>query len=291
MSNNKKWAVIIFPSLMISAIHATPNLLSLAHSDHRHHPEVPPLPVALDYDPHLAHPPPLTHGKDPHHNLEKHPLPLAHDPHKHDHHHYQDPYVSKHKLLKHTAKSLLNEISKISIIEKALPIKSGRLIKMDDPYLIAHKHGPPYSTKDYISLINGVHQPINSNPPFLSTKNKLDSQHAIKSIPLVLNNPHAFKNFIGKRNVLSPFSNSHLNDYGHNDFKNKFLKDHEIIKMLPVHETNVHDPNLVETFTPLVNGHHGLHHDIHHHHYDPYVRILKKTARFEWEFLIFFFSI
>ena len=202
---NKKWAVIIIPSIIISAIQATPNLLPLVHGEH-HHPEVLPLPVTLDHEPHLAHPVPLSHGKDPHHNLVKHPLPLPHDPHKHDHHHYKDPYVSKHNILNPPAKTLLSEISKISIIEKALPAKSGRLIKMDDPYLIAHKHGPPYLTKDPIPLMNGVHTRINPNDPFLNTRNVLDPPSSIKSMPLVLKNPHAFKNFIGKQSILNSLS-------------------------------------------------------------------------------------
>ena len=278
MSINNKWAVIIIPSMIISAIKATPNLLPLVHDEH-HHPEVPPLPV---HDPHLAHPVPLSHGKDPHHHLEKHPLPLSHDPHKHDHHHYKDPYVSKHNILKPPSQKLLSEISKISIIEKALPAKSGRLIKMDDPYLIAHKHGPPYLTKDPIPLINGVHTRIKPSHQFLNPRNVLDLPRSIKSMPLVLKNPHAFKHFIGKQKVLSPLSHNNLIDHTSNNFKVKFLKDHEINSLRHTnHEANSHDPNLVENFIPVVNGHHEIHHGPHHHHYEPYVRIILKNARFE----------
>ena len=270
---NRKWAVIIIPSLFISAIQATPNLLPSVHNGH-HYPEVPVLPVTLDHEPHLAHPVPLSHDKDPHHKHDKHPLPLAHDPHKHDHHHYKDPYVSKHNVLNSPTKSLMNEISKISIIEKALPVKSGRLIKMDDPYLIAHKHGPPYLTKDPIPSVNGVH--TRTNQEFHNTVNVLDPPRTIKSIPLILNNPHAFKNYIGKQKSLNPLSHQSLTNYIPSNFRTKFLNDHDInslqVEKLPLYESNTYDPNLVETFLPVVNGHHGIHHDPHHHLYEPYVR-------------------
>ena len=290
MFNNRKWAVIFIPSLIISAIQATPNLLPLVHNEHHshhhHHPEVLPTPVTLDHEPHLAHPVPLSHGDDLHHNHEKLPLPLAHDPHKHDHHHYKDPYVSKQSKFTSPTKSLIDEISKISIIEKALPVKSGRLIKMDDPYLIAHMHGPPYLSKDPIPLVKGIHNRI--HPEFHDTRNVLGSPRTIKSMPLILSNPHAFKDFIGKQKSQSPLSYQNLVNHIPHDYKTKFLKDHDIkylpFETLSLDKANTHDPNLVETFFPLVNGHHGIHHDPHHHHYEPYVRHILRPKSFENEF-------
>ena len=215
MSFDKKWAVILISSTLLSAINTSASILPLVHPDEHHHPAQH-LPVTYDHEPHPIHPVSPAHDKDHHHHHEKHPLPLSHDPYKHDHHHYKDPYVSKHNMVNpKPPKTLLNEISEIAIIEKSRPIDSVHSVKMDDPYLVAHKSGPPYLTIDELRAFD------NHKDNFIGTKNVLDPPHesllnevslisriensrTIKSHPLVLRNPHAFRDYIGKQNILNP---------------------------------------------------------------------------------------
>jgi hypothetical protein len=291
MSFDKKWAVILISSTLLSAINTSPSILPLGHADVHHHPAQH-LPVTYDHEPHPIHPASPAHGKDHHH--EKHPLPLSHDPYKHDHHHYKDPYVSKHNILTPLPKTLLNEISEIAIIEKSRPSDSVPSVIMDDPYLVAHKSGPPYLTIDELRDFG------NHGNNFLSTKSALDPPYApllneislisriesprtIKSHPLVLRNPHAFKEYIGKQNILNPPPEylrhnipSHLNIKKPHQNINSFPSFPRIIgntHALPLVDTfspvlNNHDPHLVDSFAPV--DEHGFQHDHHNHHYDHY---------------------
>ena len=218
MSSDKKWAVILIYSIVISAINTSASILPLVHNEEHHQP-APHLPDPYDHVPHPSHPVSPIHEKGHHH--EQHPLPLSHDPHKHDHHHYKDPYVRKHNIINPPPKVLLHEVSNIAIIEKARPSNSAQSIKMDDPYLVAYKSGPPYLKKDLIQLMDNIHTNHNYNTKLIDTKHTLDppnlsllneisllshveNPRTMKSIPLVLKNPHAFKDYIGKQNILNP---------------------------------------------------------------------------------------
>ena len=313
MSFNHKWAVILLSSILISAISTSPSLLPLEHSghphysseplhDHHHHDHhehdhyaskpllVTPLPPIHDHHPKPTYPSKQVleeilntaypaKGNDHHLHDTKHPLPLIHDPHKHDHHHHHKPYVSKHSVSDHLPSTgLINEISKIAVIEKSRPIKSGTLVEMYDPYLVAHKSGPPYLTQDPIPLIHGNHNLASHlEKDLLGTKHVLDPPNGallneishithlenprlMKSMPLTLKDPHGFKHYVGSQNGLHPppkFPNFP---------ENVLVENPHLANSLPLIDN--HDPDLISN-VPLLDGD-GFH-NLHHDHYGHYV--------------------
>ena len=286
-----------------------PHPAPLEHGIDPHHP-IPthPLPL-IDHDhpihpvhpvhDHPIHPTPLIHGNDPYHHHPKHHAPLAHDPyhhhpkhhdpyHKHGHHPYVAPYVSMHNISNTQSSSLLNEISKIAIIEKSKPTKFVEHINMKDPYLSSNIYDSPNSLKDIVPQINGNHNNFDLDIENIGKKYKvLDPYHKslfreishisdienparIKSMPLIVSGPHGFENYDTEQNTIDTPLGNLLTDPP----DNVLFGTHKDLPSLSIVHNN--DNQLVDVFPPIGNDH-EFHHDPLYINlpYEEYVRMFK----------------
>ena len=183
--------------------------------------------------------------------------------------------------------SLLNEISKIAIIEKSKPTKFLEHVNMKDPYLSSNIHDSPHSLKDILPQINGNPNNFNLDIENVGKKYKtLDPYHKslfreisyisdsenparIKSMPLIVSGPHGFKNYVTKHGTLDSHFGKLLTDTPTNVL---FGPPEDLNSLSIVHNNN---NQLVDVFPPIGDDH-EFHHDPLYNNlpYEKYVRIL-----------------